>query len=194
MAIRIALLLSLLLAATLANAQRHYGPYLGGYLAAGKGTADWDVAGTTTKVHHSASGGMGGVQGGFNWQRGALLLGAQADFGIGEVDGSSRCPNPAFQCKTQLLSLITLRGRVGPVIGPAVLYATAGVASGTIRASVDNAAAGAGVGLRASRSIQLQAEYLHVDFASEEHLLQNNSNKIKFSADFVRVGVHYRFF
>jgi outer membrane immunogenic protein len=151
---------------------------------------------------------MGGVQGGFNWQRGALLLGAQADFGIGEVDGSSRCPNPAFQCKTQLLSLITLRGRVGPVIGPAVLYATAGVASGTIRASVDNAAgssdsrsqghvgwtAGAGVGLRASRSIQLQAEYLHVDFASEEHLLQNNSNKIKFSADFVRVGVHYRFF
>lgn len=207
MAIRIAVLLSLLLEATLASAQSHYGPYVGGYLAAGKGTADWDVAGTTTRVHHSVNGAMGGVQGGFNWQRGQLLFGAQGDFGVGEVDGSSRCPNPAFQCKTQLLSLVTVRGRAGPVIGPLLLYGTAGVASGTIRASFDGAgssdsrskghigwAAGAGAGVRASRSIQLQAEYLHVDFASEEHLLQNNSNKVKLQANFVRVGMHYRFF
>ena len=206
MAIRIALLLSLLLAATLASAQNHRGPYVGGYLAAGRGGTDWEFS-SGNKINYSMSGGLGGVQGGFNWQRGALLYGAQADFGIGEVDGSSRCPNVTFQCKTQLYSMLTLRGRVGPVIGPALLYATGGVATGGVRASVDGAGghdaqskthigwtAGAGVGIRTSARSQLQAEFLHVDFASEEHVLLNQANKIKVSANFVRVGVHYRFF
>jgi|SRR6185503_10802639 len=207
MAIRTALLLSLLLSATLASAQSHYGPYVGGYLASGSGDASWGVAGGAT-VRHSVDGGLGGVQGGFNWHRGSFLLGAQADLGFGRVSGSSRCPNPTFECETELLSLITVRGRAGPVFRRVALYGTAGIATGNVRTSIDNHSgthdsqtqthigwvAGAGVSILPLRHIQVQAEFLRVGFSTEEHVMQNVKNQVKLTTDLVRVGVHYRFF
>src|SRR3954466_13027761 len=109
-----ALLLVALLATPLARAQDLSGPYVGGYLGGGSGDAHWDISGGN-KVDHSLSGGLGGVQGGYNWQRRGWLFGVQGDLGIGNISGSSRCPNPAFECKTELLALVTVRGRIGPV-------------------------------------------------------------------------------
>ena len=125
---RIALLLALLCGTTLAGAQGLTGPYVGGYLAGGSADAHWDIS-SGTKVDNSLSGALVGVQGGYNWNPRGLLLGVQADLGVGNLSGSSRCPNPAFECKTELLSMLTIRGRVGPAFGNVAPYVTAGIAS-----------------------------------------------------------------
>lgn len=204
---RIALLLITLAGTTLTHAQNLSGPYVGGYLAGGSADAHWDVTGGG-KVDHSMDGGLVGVQGGYNWQPRGLLLGVQADLGIGNISGSSRCPNPTFECKTELLSLLTIRGRVGPAFDNFAIYATGGIASAGIRTSVDNHAnsksddlqghagwtAGAGVTGLIGRRILWQAEYLHLDFGSEEHVMQGLKNQVKVTADIVRIGLHYKFF
>jgi outer membrane immunogenic protein len=202
---RIALLLSLLFATTLAGAQNLSGPYIGGYLAGGSADAHWDLS-AGTKVDHSMSGGLVGVQGGYNWHRGNLLLGVQADIGVGNIGGSSRCPNPAFECKTELLSLLTIRGRVGPAFGNVAPYVTAGIASAGIRTEVNNPSskdddlqghagwtAGVGITGLISRHILWQAEYLRLNFGSEEHVMFGSPNQVKVTADIVRIGVHYKF-
>jgi len=200
---RIALLVVLLFGTTLLNAQGLSGPYVGGYLAAASGEANWDAP-----ANHSISGGLIGVQGGYNWVRQRALLGVQADFGVGSVEGSSRCPNPTFECKTELFSLFTLRGRVGPVFGNVAPYVTGGIASAGVRTSVDNHAnskdddsaahagwiAGLGITGLASRRILWQAEYLHADFGKEEHVMQGLPTQVKVKLDVFRVGVHYKFF
>jgi len=204
---RIALLIVLLASTTLANAQRLSGPYVGGYLAGGSGDAHWETAGGS-KIDHSISGGLGGVQGGYDWQFGSMLVGVQADLGVGNLSGTSRCPNPTFECKTELLSLFTLRARIGPVINNNfMIYGTAGLASGGVKTSVDNHAnskdddtqghggwtAGVGVGGLFSRHIQWQAEYLRVSLRSENHELQFVDNQVKLTVDLFRVGLHYKF-
>jgi len=205
---RIALLLALLCGTTLAGAQGLTGPYVGGYLAGGSADAHWDIS-SGTKVDNSLSGALVGVQGGYNWNPRGLLLGVQADLGVGNLSGSSRCPNPAFECKTELLSMLTIRGRVGPAFGNVAPYVTAGIASAGITTTVTNSATGskdddlqghagwiAGIGITglASRHITWQAEYLRADFGSEEHVMFGVSQKVKVTADLFRVGVHYKFF
>ena len=202
---RIALLLTLLFGTTFAGAQNLSGPYIGGYLAGGSADAHWDLS-PGTKIDHSMSGGLVGVQGGYNWHRGNLLLGVQADIGVGNIGGSSRCPNPAFECKTELLSLLTIRGRAGPAFGNVAPYVTAGIASAGIRTQVNGLngsdddlqghggwTAGIGVTGLIGRHILWQAEYLRLNFGSEEHFMFGVSQMVKVTADIFRVGVHYKF-
>ena len=204
---RIALLLILLSGTTLACAQNLSGPYVGGYLAGGSADAQWDFS-NGTKAEHSMSGGLVGVQGGYNWLPGGWLLGVQADIGVGNLDGSSRCPPPnqAFECKTELLSLLTVRGRAGPALGNVAPYVTAGIASAGIRTEVNNPSskdddlqghagwtAGVGITGLISRHILWQAEYLRLNFGSEEHVMFGSPNQVKVTADIVRIGVHYKF-
>lgn len=207
---RIALLLITLVGTTLAHAQDLSGPYVGGYLAGASADAHWEFS-NGTKVDHSMSGGLVGVQGGYNWHRGRLLLGVQADLGVGDVSGSSRCspPNQAFDCKTEMLSLFTLRGRVGPAFNNFAIYATAGIGSAGIKTSVENRTtkskdddlqghagwvAGAGVTGLISRHVLWQAEYLRLNLGSEEHVMFGVTQKVKLTADILRIGVHYKFF
>ena len=202
---QVALLLLVLLNANLAHAQGLSGPHIGGYLAGGSADAHWDFA-PGTKIDHSMSGGLVGVQGGYNWQPGGWLLGVQADMGIGNIGGSTRCPNQAFECKTELLSLLTIRGRAGPVFGNIAPYATAGIASAGIRTEVKGQngsdddvqghggwTAGVGVTGLAGRHILWQAEYLRLNFGSEEHVMFGSPNQVKVTADIFRIGLHYKF-
>jgi hypothetical protein len=73
----VAVLLLTMLAAPLARAQTLAGPYVGGYLGGGSGDAHWDIVGTGGKQDHSLSGGLIGVQGGYDWIAGSWLLGVQ---------------------------------------------------------------------------------------------------------------------
>jgi outer membrane immunogenic protein len=200
-------LLALLFVTTVAHAQNLSGPYIGGYLGGASGDARWDLA-NGNRVEHSVSGGLIGVQGGYNWHRGQWLLGAQADLGVGAVSGSSRCPNPAFECKTDVLSLLTVRGRAGFVMDGVAVYATAGIASSGIQTTVENNAnsteddlqghggwvAGLGVTGLATRRILWQAEFLRLSFGSEEHVMAGVRQQVKAAFDMFRVGVHYKFY
>jgi outer membrane immunogenic protein len=115
----IAAALLAVVAATPATAQNMPADWRGLYLGAHAGGSgiSRDVSrasfGTTGVSTTSESGGMYGAFGGFNFQSGAWVYGA-------EVDGSWGCKDRAC--------LYSARGRFGYASGNALLYGTAGVA------------------------------------------------------------------
>jgi outer membrane immunogenic protein len=79
---------------------------------------------------------IGGGQVGYNWQIGATVLGAEADFDARHWSGSATVA-PFVGVPTALVNLTqeekwlsTVRGRIGFTNGNALLYATGGVAFG----------------------------------------------------------------
>jgi outer membrane immunogenic protein len=88
------------------------GLYIGAHVGHGWSDLDWSAAGVTSE--DGGRGWLGGVQMGYNWQRG--------------VDGTTGCPNPAFDCSHSVNWVGSVRGRLG-VTGNAnrtLFYATAG--------------------------------------------------------------------
>src|SRR5262249_32748318 len=66
---------------------------------------------------------------GYNWQRGALVFGVEADITSGSIDGSTLCPAaPAFSCSHDVNWLASVRGRLGVAANGnrTLFYTTAG--------------------------------------------------------------------
>jgi outer membrane immunogenic protein len=102
------------------------GLYIGVHAGYGWSDLDWTEGGTT--VGDSGDGWVGGGQIGYNWQRGALVFGVEADISGSGLDGSIACPNPADACAHDVNWLASVRGRLG-VTGNGnrtLFYATAG--------------------------------------------------------------------
>jgi outer membrane immunogenic protein len=166
----------------------------------------------------------GGVGAGYNWQAGHFVAGIEADIqGSGQADAAcmQSCEIP-FQYDTvrQRISwLATVRGRIGYVTGPALLYVTGGYAAAGLKneiqttlgttwaASFDHtlsgAAIGGGIETAVSANWSVKLEYLHMDFghlsddlAVPSPLLASNvATRLAGSIrdDVVRAGVNYRF-
>ena len=145
------------------------GPYIGaniGY-SAGKSKTDAVFSDFTTGAPLLATGStdnlngmIGGIQGGYNWQGGNWVGGIEADIQIAGQGAtpSYLCPgavcNPgiadftapvtaSFDQGHKLDSFGTLRGRFGTTITPDVMvYATGGLAVGSIRSTVRLAGVG----------------------------------------------------
>ena len=139
------------------------GPYIGaniGY-SFGKSRTDAVFSDFTTGVpllaaasSDNLNGGVGGIQGGYNWQWGNWVGGIEADARISGQGATPSyvCPgavcNPAiaefdapvtatFDQGHRLNSFGTLRGRFGTTITPEVMaYVTGGLAVGSIRSTV----------------------------------------------------------
>jgi outer membrane immunogenic protein len=163
------------------------GPYLGGNLG-----YEW---GATSNNPTRPSGFAGGIEGGYNWQTGQLVLGGEADFALsGATDTFApwKFSNPWFG---------TLRGRAGYAVNNFLIYGTAGVAFGELQAqtvglvseSHTNVGWTAGVGVEAGLAANLSAkvEYLFVDLASNTFAVTGTSNGL--SASLFRAGVNYHF-
>jgi len=124
-------------------------------------------------------GGLGGLQGGYNWQIGNWLAGFETDLDWSGAHGKEASsfmlgPAPAnLQVSEDLDWFGTLRARIGSKLAYNLLpYVTAGLAYGGVR---DNGAAGAatvgwtaGTGLEYSfwGNLSLKMEYLYVDLGS----------------------------
>jgi outer membrane immunogenic protein len=104
------------------------------------------TAGGTGSV--SGNGFTGGVQGGYNWQAGNIVAGAEADFNAFHVNSSltrtglpvpaPNVPPASFSVANTLDSkwLLTVRGRLGWTVVPSVLvYATGGLAVSRLEAA-----------------------------------------------------------
>jgi outer membrane immunogenic protein len=102
-------------------------------------------AGSSGDINNSSF--VGGIQAGYNWQRGALLLGVETDidyFGI-NASRSVRAPydptDPIFGVdvndRVKVEYLGTVRGRLGYASGTLLLYATGGLAYTTLKHSHD---------------------------------------------------------
>jgi outer membrane immunogenic protein len=136
------------------------------------------------------NGGMGGGQIGFNWQRGAWLAGIEADLDYRDATDTVSIalipvglPVEFRQLASRQEWLGTIRPRAGVIVGPALLYATGGLAVGrvtdthallTTTASQTISVAstrggwtvGAGVEYALMPSWSTKLEYLHVDLGS----------------------------
>ena len=154
---------------------------------------------------------------GANYQAGAFVFGIEGDgdwadaSGFGTFTSTSLC---AGGCLTNSNWLATARGRFGYALDRLLVYGTAGVAFGNIRANYSNDAvssatepgwvAGAGVEFAFAPNWTAKAEYLFIDLADGSCTtvcaIQNPSGPavipnvaIKFSESMVRAGLNYRF-
>jgi outer membrane immunogenic protein len=163
------------------------GPYLGATLGYEWGTVDNNPT--------RPSGIAGGVEAGYNWQRGSFVFGGETDFQLSGADDTLspyEFSNPWFG---------TLRGRAGVAIGNVLVYGTAGLAYGSLTATTAGnlsethdsvgwtAGLGAEVGLTPHWSAK--AEWLYLDLADRNFSVTNASNGL--AADLLRLGINYRF-
>jgi outer membrane immunogenic protein len=163
------------------------GPYLGGNLG-----YEW---GTTSSNPTRPSGFAGGIQGGFNWQAGQVVLGGEADIqlsGASDTFAPWKFTNPWFG---------TLRGRAGWAISNLLIYGTAGIAFGDLQAETIGLVSeshanvgwtvGAGIEAGVAANWSAKVEYLFVDLTSNTFALTGTSNGL--SASLFRMGVNYHF-
>ena len=157
------------------------------------------------------SGFAGGVTGGFNWQAMPnFVLGLEGDWDITNINNRNNLPFFGFNGTGKLNSLATIRGRVGFAADRALIYATGGLAMGSMSANVQDWrgvpffssasafqagwALGLGLEYAFTDHISAKAEYLFTSIGSKDlfaytpdwvHLGTNVSQ--------VRTGVNYRF-
>lgn len=162
------------------------GAYGGAFVGGGWGTAAWDgvnwVAGWDDI---DLSGGLVGIAAGANFQTDAFVLGIEGDIAMSNIGGLIECPNPNFDCSTDVNWLATLRGRAGFAADTALFYVTAGLAvadvealtvdtvvpldeDGTLTETYVGWAAGVGAEVAVTENISLKAEYLYVDLGTRE--------------------------
>jgi outer membrane immunogenic protein len=162
------------------------GPYLGA-------TLGYEWGAVSNNPTHPA-GIAGGIEAGYNWQRGAFVFGGEADIQLSGADDTLspfEFSNPWFG---------TVRGRAGVSLSNVLLYGTAGLAYGELRADTFNLTethasagwtAGAGVEVGLTPRWSAKAEWLYLDLAGRSFSLTGTSNGL--AADLLRMGVNYRF-
>jgi outer membrane immunogenic protein len=91
-----------------------------------------------SNVNSTKSGFLGGVQGGYNWQRNCTLFGVVADYSWTsirnstlETDGAD--PLHTLTIESRLRGLGTLRARTGIIVDDLLLYVTGGIAVANFR-------------------------------------------------------------
>jgi len=168
------------------NAYSWAGPYLGATLG-----YEW---GTVSNNPTRPAGVAGGIEAGYNWQRGAFVFGGEADIQLSSADDTLspfEFSNPWFG---------TVRGRAGAALNSVLLYGTAGLAYGELRANTFNLTEShVGVGWTAGVGIEVgltprwsaKAEWLYLNLSGQSFSVTGTSNGL--AADLLRMGVNYRF-
>ena len=166
------------------------------------------------QLHARTSGFTGGGQIGYNYQMGHFVVGVEADFNYVDL---SRTKTSFSGAVTEDISgnfIGTVRPRVGVAFGPALLYATGGLAYGSVDTTITGNtantlsasssgmrvgwAAGAGAEYALNRSLSLRVEYLHTDLGRSDLsgvALDTNTYAWRdhLTDNVVRLGVNFRF-
>jgi len=168
------------------NAYSWVGPYIGGNLG-----YEWgEVSRNPTKP----SGFVGGVQAGYNWQRGPWVFGVEGDIEATAAEDTFapwKFSNPWFG---------TVRGRAGYTFSNVLFYGTAGLAFGELKGQTfgleeSHTTAGWTAGLGAEVALtpnwSAKIEYLYVDLSESQFAITGVSNGYRFGS--VRAGINYHF-
>jgi outer membrane immunogenic protein len=178
---------------------------------------------------HDIIGGSGWVAGGTvgaNYQLGHYVVGVEGDWDAAHLSansgsllsGGAGCTTPLVDCRSNISSLGTLRGRLGLAFDRLLFYGTGGGAwgrvetdvidtfgigglpAGTVLPMISNQtgwAAGGGVEWAAWGPMTVKAEFLHVDLGpvttAQPGLNTTGRIKQEETANILRLGVNYKF-
>ena len=199
--IAVAFAAGLVSAAAAADLPRSPAPY---YAPAQSGLYNWSGAyaglnlgyqwGTVTNSNVSPSGIAGGGQVGYNWQSGQFVFGIETDFQFSGADDTFapfKFSNPWFG---------TMRGRAGAAFNNVLLYATLGLAYGSLEGQIPGLdetrtevgwAGGIGAEYGFNPNWSARVEYLYMDLASRGFSITGTDNGLH--ANMLRFGVNYHF-
>jgi outer membrane immunogenic protein len=150
--------------------------------------------GKVTDSSIDPSGVAGGGQIGYNWQSGQFVFGVETDIQASAADDTFapyKFSNPWFG---------TLRGRAGFAINNILLYGTAGLAYGDLKAEfggLDESktlvgwTGGLGMEVGFAPNWSAKVEYLYMDLGSRAYTLTGVDNGLH--ASYLRLGVNYHF-
>jgi outer membrane immunogenic protein len=191
------------------------GFYLGGYYGSPIGQSQVTSTGTGGSAELASDRFTAGVDLGYNWQFNPnWLVGVEGDVGYLGTKRSFQDANDSTTfpgLKSTWYS--TLRGRLGYVTGPSLLYVTGGGAwvrleetfggNGAVAATTNKTTnggwtAGAGIETKLSRSWTAKTEYLYVDVGSNSFAattVQGAPDSVTFKNQFhvIKTGLNYKF-
>jgi outer membrane immunogenic protein len=162
------------------------GPYLGATIG-----YEW---GGVDNSRTRPSGVVGGIEGGYNWQRGSFVFGAEAEIDLSAADDTIS----PFEFSSPWFG--TLRARGGVALNNVLLYGTGGLAFGDLRADSFNLTeshttvgwtAGAGVEVLFNPRWSAKVEWLYLQLSDTNFSVTGTSNG--FGANILRVGANYHF-
>ncbi|MBN7804807.1 porin family protein [Agrobacterium rosae] len=171
----------------------------GAYLGA-TGNYDWGRF-TGNGGDRDADGFGGGLYGGYNWQSGQIVYGAEADVNYGDNKGSAGTfANESLEGKQGVNG--SIRARVGYDMNPFLLYGTGGLAISDQKVSnpgsSDNATAlgytvGAGVEAMVTNNITARVEYRYSDYQNKDFTLDTGTVSRGFDDHSVKAGIGVKF-
>jgi outer membrane immunogenic protein len=190
------------------------GFYVGGYYgtSASQSEATSALRGGTAEANDT--GYSGGATVGYNWQFSPIgLLGIEGDIGyLGTKRNITDANDLSTQVGVKSTWYSTLRGRLGYVTGPSVIYATGGAAWGrledtfggtalvgptTLKKTESGWTAGVGIETKLSRSWTTKTEYLYVDLGSSSFGATTVAGADTASIDskfhVIKTGLNYKF-
>ncbi|MEO5806022.1 outer membrane beta-barrel protein [Devosia sp.] len=182
----------------------------GGYTS-GQAASVGVVTFVTTNV--PITGGMLGVNAGYNAQFSNFVLGVEGDVAWSGASGSAVCTaNAAYTCQGALNWLGTIKGRAGIVVDSLLFFGTAGLAVGGATASLNPVApgltstysgtmtgwtVGGGVEVAVTEAISVKAEYSYFSMGGLQApvgtLSGVQASDLSSINHVVKVGVNFHF-
>jgi len=154
-----------------------------------------------TSNSFDVTGGFGGVQAGYNWAAGSVVVGLQADANAADIKGDGTC-GVGVSCSTKMDQLYKIQGRVGLPLNNFLLYLSAGGASGQIEAKRGAFSdstyqtgwlAGLGGAMAFNSHWNGNIEIQYIDFGNNKYTLNGNSVGVDSKFTTVGIGINYKF-
>jgi len=148
----------------------------------------------------------GGALAGYNWQNGDLVFGAEVAGAITRMNAAAPCGNPAWTCRTNVNNVVSGRLRAGVAMDNTLLFATAGVASASIRHSTEiggltfaqtrrtnGMMVGIGIEHAFAGGWNLRGDLEHYRFRRQNYALDVPYNNVRSSLSLARISAVMRF-
>lgn len=189
------------------------GLYVGGAVGFGVGdTTEKDLNGLYPDDTLDVNGAIYGIHLGYNFQRGTMVLGAEAAFNGTNIDGvldSDTAHSGTYTLKRKLDWYSTLTGRIGYAPGNTLFYGLGGAAWGrhkTTESVVGDTVvtdfnvsdsktklgwtAGLGIEHAFTDRFSTRIEYAHVDLGSQK--IFDGAEKVDMSFDTIKIGASFK--
>lgn len=179
------------------------GFYVGANAGYGWGTVDTSIPGAP---NYNIKGFGGGLHGGYNYDLGGFVVGAEADFSFSDLNYTEAFGGATSSLRVENFG--SIRARVGLPVDRFMPYVTGGFAYGTGSFNASQGALsfserqthtgwtiGAGAEYAVTDNVLVRAEYLYTDLGTKNYLSGLGGGGVDANVNFstLRAGISYKF-